>query len=119
MNPVATAMVCVLSAAFIVIGAAKIAALNSMQTRASHLGFGVGSYCWIGILEVTGGLGLLIGWAVPGLGAAAAGGLVLLLCGAIFFHIRIGDTAKDTAPAILLAAAAVASLVLYTIEATS
>ncbi|WP_009476551.1 DoxX family protein [Rhodococcus sp. JVH1] len=98
---------------------AKIAAVAPMRQRAAHLGFTVPAYRRIGALEAAGALGLLAGWAMPGLGAAAAGGLSLLLTGALAAHLRNGDTAKDLVPAVVLGIGSAAYLGLYAIEATS
>lgn len=45
----------------------------------------------IGVLELAGAVGVLVGLAVPWLGIAAATGLGLLMIGAIGFHMRAGD----------------------------
>ncbi|MEU9856096.1 DoxX family protein [Streptomyces sp. NPDC047974] len=45
----------------------------------------------LGTLLALGALGLLAGFAVPLLGAAAAIGLVLYFLGALWVHLRIGD----------------------------
>jgi len=57
----------------------------------------------IGGLELAAALGLLLGLVVGWLGAAAAIGLVLLMAGAIVYHIRAGDYAdpKLRGPALM------------------
>lgn len=42
----------------------------------------------LGILKLLGGLGLIVGFAVPQIGVAAAGGLVLYFVGAMFTVLR-------------------------------
>lgn len=108
-----------LAVAFGVIGATKIAAVAPMRQRASHLGFTIAAYRRIGALEVTGAAGILTGWALPGLGAAAAGGLALLLAGALVAHLRNGDSARDLLPAVVLGVGSVACLGMYVVEAGS
>ena len=46
----------------------------------------------LGFLLAAGALGLVVGFAVPVLGTAAAGGLVLYFIGAAGAHIRARDT---------------------------
>ncbi|GAB2712838.1 DoxX family protein [Nocardia thraciensis] len=47
----------------------------------------------LGTLMGAGALGLVAGFAVPGLGIAAATGLVLYFIGAVIAHLRVGDFA--------------------------
>jgi hypothetical protein len=57
----------------------------------------------IGALEILGAAGLVIGLLVGPLGIAAATGLALLMIGAVIYHIKARDTAKNTmSPLILL-----------------
>lgn len=66
----------------------------------------------LGLLEIAGTAGLLIGvWVLP-LGVAAAIGLTLYFAGAVIAHLRHHDRLKDFAPAVLLFAVAIATLVL-------
>ncbi|MER5651887.1 DoxX family protein [Streptomyces sp. NPDC002131] len=66
-------------------------------------------------LKAAGAIGLLIGLAVPLIGAAAAVGIVLYFIGAVIAHIRAKD--KEMAPAIVLASIAVAALILRVLSA--
>lgn len=67
-----------------------------------------------GILLAAGALGLLIGLAVPTVGAAAAAGLVLYFIVALSAHIRVHDRSVGGAISFLvLAAAALAASVAY------
>lgn len=92
------------AAVFAVLGLAKLRAVPSMRARAAHVGFSVDAYRCIGALEVAGAAGLVTGVAVPALGAAAGAGLLLLLMGAVTTHLRVGDSLKEAAPALVLAA---------------
>lgn len=57
-----------------------------------------------GVLEILGGLGLLVGLGWPLVLWAASGGLALLmLCGAVV-RLRIGDSWRQTLPALVLMA---------------
>jgi hypothetical protein len=62
-----------------------------------------------GILLASGALGLLIGFAVPVLGTAAAIGLVLYFIGALSAHVRVRD--PGIAGAITFLVLAVAALI--------
>jgi DoxX-like family len=64
----------------------------------------------LGILKGAAALGLLLGIAVPPIGIAAAGGLVLFFVGAIVTHLRARDYSFGLAVVFLLLA--VASLAL-------
>lgn len=102
----------VLVVAFGVLGTAKLAAVPAMRARADHVGYGVATYRRIGSLEILGVLGILVGAAVPLIGALAATGLVVLLGGAVITHLRNGDGLRELAPAIVLGAIAVAYVAL-------
>ena len=71
------------------------------------------SESWIttlGTLKAAGALGLLVGIAMPLIGVAAAGGLVLFFVGAIVTHLRARDYSFGLAVVFLLLA--VAALIL-------
>lgn len=98
--------------AFATLGSAKLAAVPAMRTRAEHVGLSVSAYRRIGALEVLAVLGLLVGAFVPVIGALAAGGLLLLMGGAVVTHLRNGDGVREIAPALVLGAVAVSFLLL-------
>ena len=93
---------------FAALGSAKLAAVPAMRAKAEHVGFSVAAYRRIGMLEVLAVLGILVGAAVPVIGALAATGLVLLLGGAVVAHLHNGDGFRELAPALVLGAVAVA-----------
>ena len=62
----------------------------------------------MGGLLLAGAIGLLAGIAVPLIGAAAAGGLILYFICAIFAHLRVGWYATIPFPAAFLAVAVAA-----------
>ena len=88
--------------AFTGLGSAKLAAVPAMRAKAHHVGFSVTAYRRIGLLEVLGVLGLIVGTFVPVIGALAAAGLLMLLGGAIIAHLRNGDGLRAVAPAVVL-----------------
>ena len=102
----------ILVVAFAAAGAAKLAAVPAMRARAAHVGFSVAAYRRIGILEILGVLGLLVGAFVPVIGALAAVGLLLLLGGAVVAHLRSGDSVRELLPAIVLGLTTLAFLLL-------
>lgn len=102
----------VLGAAFAALGAAKVARTPSMVARAGHVGFSVERYQLIGLAELAGALGILLGLARPPLGYSAGAGLLALLTGAILTHARQGDGPTELAPAVLFATGTVAYVVL-------
>jgi len=107
-----TVLAGVLVVAFAAAGAAKLAAVPAMRARAAHVGFSVAAYRRIGLLEILGVLGLLVGALLPVIGALAAAGLLLLLGGAMIAHLRSGDGPRELAPALVLGLATLAFLIL-------
>ena len=97
---------------FGLLGAAKLAAVPAMRVRAEHVGMTVDAYRRIGVLELLGVLGILAGTVVPVIGVLAAGGLVLLLGGAVTVHLRNGDGVPELAPAVVVGLLSLTFLVL-------
>lgn len=60
-----------------------------------------GQRVWVGLLQWAAGTGLLLGHylPLPWLGQAAAGGLALMMVGALIVRYRIKDTALQMLPA--------------------
>jgi hypothetical protein len=111
MNPT-TILAGLLVVAFTAVGTAKLAAVPAMRAKAEHVGFSVMAYRRIGLLEVLGVVGLLVGAFVPVIGGLAAAGLLMLLGGAVVAHVRGGDGIREIAPAIVLGLATVSYLLL-------
>ena len=99
MTLAAAILAVLLALIFFALGTAKILALPRMRELATEAGFSVAAYRRIGVLEVAGAVGLLIGLAVPLIGALAGAGLLLLLAGAVVVHLRKGDGPQKYAPA--------------------
>lgn len=68
----------------------------------------------LGVLQVLGGLGVVVGVWMPVLGLLAALSLTLYFLGAVFAHLRIKDTVGGTAPALALFVLALVTTVLET-----
>jgi hypothetical protein len=111
MNPTSI-LAGILVVAFAPVGTAKLAAVPAMRAKAEHVGFSVTAYRRIGLLEVLGVGGLLVGAFVPLIGALAAVGLLLLLGGAVVAHARGGDGIREIAPAVALALVTLSYLLL-------
>ena len=67
-----------------------------------HLGITDSQIRTLGVIEVLGALGLLVGIWIPILGLLAAIGFVLYFLGALIMHVRSKDAAKDLGPALIL-----------------
>jgi len=108
MQLAATIIAVLLALAFLVIGGAKIAGVPAMREAADHFGIPFNKFRSIGVLEIAGALGILIGFANKTLGIAAAIGLFLLLIGAVASHIRVRDPFVKLVPALVLGVLAAA-----------
>jgi uncharacterized membrane protein YphA (DoxX/SURF4 family) len=64
------------------------------------------------ILKTLGAIAILIGLKMKGLGAAGAAGLAAYFAGAVWFHMRAKDAAKEALPAFVLMLLALAVLAL-------
>jgi uncharacterized membrane protein YphA (DoxX/SURF4 family) len=109
-----TAVLSVLLAAGLAVGGAKKLSTDAdvMTAELGRLGVSRRLARLIGLLEILGAAGLVIGlWAGP-LGIAAATGLVVLMSGAVIYHVRARDTAKKTMPAVTMIVFSAAVLIL-------
>src|SRR6187399_654890 len=78
----------VVAVLFVAGGAAKLIGVPAMRADAERFGLPYQGLRLVGVLECAGGLGLLTGSLWKPLPVAAAVGLVLLLAGAVLFHVR-------------------------------
>ncbi len=89
----------------------KLLRAQSQVQTAQRLRIGWQRYRLIGAPEAAAALGLLAGFAIAPLGAAAAIGLALLMAGALAFRLRVRDSAPFLlADGLLLAFAATTAL---------
>lgn len=95
-----TALAAVVTAIFAVLGTAKVLALPAMRQLAARSGFTPNAYRGIGVAELAGATGVVLGLRTPLLGALAGAGLLVLLAGAVFVHVRRHAEAREVAPAI-------------------
>ena len=98
---VSLVLAALIAVVFVAAGAAKILAVPPMQAAAGHAGFSVDAYRRIGVLEVAGAGGVLIGVTYPLIGGLASAGLLLLLAGAVVTHLRNHDGPREVAPAVV------------------
>lgn len=110
----ATAIVIGLTVALFAFSALiKLAGLRQSLELRDHLGIVPDAWRTIGLLELAGAAGIVLGLAVwPPLGLVAAAGLGLVGLGAVTAHRRVGDAVAPIAIATLAAVLALASLVL-------
>ncbi|MGH2867694.1 MAG: DoxX family protein, partial [Solirubrobacteraceae bacterium] len=80
-----------LAVAFIGAGMSKLTGQSAMRDAATHFGIPWERYRLIGVLEVAGAAGVLLGLAVTALGAVAAVALMLLMVAALTNHRRVSD----------------------------
>ena len=66
----------------------------------------------LGVIELAGAAGLLIGVVVPVIGLAAANGFVLYFAGAVLMHLRAEHPVAGWAPAAVLCLLAIAATLL-------
>jgi hypothetical protein len=93
----------------------KVVGLRQSLAIRDHLGVKPVQWRLIGLLELAGVAGVLVGLAWPPIGVAAAIGLALLVLGAIVFHVRASDSVADAAPAVIGLGLAVATAILQSV----
>lgn len=97
---------------FAAVGIGMVCHVDPTMTSA-RLGIDQRRFGIIGVLQVVGAVGLLLGLAWSPLGVAAAVGLILLMLGAVTTHVRIGDPAFDAAPAVICLVGATGAAALF------
>jgi uncharacterized membrane protein YhaH (DUF805 family) len=103
MNAVVVTLAVVLALAFLAAGGSKLASAPQTVDMADHLGIKRDRYRLIGVPELLGAAGVLVGLEIVAIGVAAAVGLAALTIGAAVTHRRAHDAPKDIAPAVGLA----------------
>ncbi len=109
---VTAVLAALLAAGYVAAGLPKVLARPAMVDNARHLGFPLPAFRLIGLLELAGSAGLLVGLYWAPLGIAAASGLVLLISGGLIAHLRLRDSFAVAAPAVVFFVASVAVLAL-------
>ncbi|WP_326640551.1 DoxX family protein [Streptosporangium sp. NBC_01755] len=101
-----------LALAFAGAGFPKLSGKKDMAAQLAQLGVSAGLMRVIGGLEILGAVGLVIGLWIEGLGIAAAAGLALLMAGAVLYHVKARDTAKNTSASLVLLVLSVVTIAL-------
>jgi hypothetical protein len=109
---VTTVFAALLAAGFVAAGLPKVLARPAAVDNARQLGYPMPAFRLIGLAELAGAAGLLIGLYWAPLGVVAAVGLTLLVLGAVITHLRRKDPVKVLTPAVLYLVASVAVLAL-------
>ncbi|GAA3784177.1 DoxX family protein [Micromonospora maritima] len=91
----------------------KLTGNAQMRQRMSHLGVSAGLTRLIGVLELAGVAGLLLGLAFWPLGLVAALAVTALLIAAVAYHLRAKDDGKVTMVPLFFAFAAAALALLH------
>lgn len=81
----------------------------AMKTR-DRLGIAPGAYRLIGVAEVAGAVGALVGLAVPPLGIVALAGLVLVAIGACGAQVKLHNPPSEARTAVLALALSLLAL---------
>ena len=97
----------IVAAVLTVLGIMKLARRAVMTRQAEHLGHSTAAFARIGLAELAGAGGLLVGFVVPPVGVVAAVAIVVLLLLAVRAHLRAGDRLVRAAGAAWLAVLAV------------
>ncbi|WP_299531473.1 DoxX family protein [uncultured Streptomyces sp.] len=100
-----------MSAVLLASARAKFTRPERLVDQMSTLGLSYRILPFLGVVQVAGAAGLVVGLGWGALGVAAAAGLTLYFAGAVAAHLRAGDY-RGAPPAAVLTAAAVALVVL-------
>jgi hypothetical protein len=115
----ALAIVFTILAALIFIAAAWVKFAekpHAMRTR-DRLGISRERYRLIGVSEVAGASGAVLGLALPPLGLAALAGLVLVAAGACAAQVKLHNPPAEARPAALALVVSIAALVFQALTA--
>lgn len=91
-----------LGLAFVFAGIAKVRHDEPVTGTLDGLGVGRSLQTTIGALEVLGAVGVVVGLWLEPLGILAAIGLVLMMIGAVVWHLQAKDSVKNSLGALVL-----------------
>jgi uncharacterized membrane protein YphA (DoxX/SURF4 family) len=90
-----------LTVGFVAFGLMKLTG-NVMQVQTFEaLGLPLGFMYFVGICEIVGAIGLLVGFWRKGIALIASGGLALVMAGAVVSHLLAGQGLGSAMPALL------------------
>jgi uncharacterized membrane protein YphA (DoxX/SURF4 family) len=101
-----------LTLAFLGAGGAKVVGNRGITRSVGQLGVTPGMTKTIGALELAAAAGLIVGFWIKPVAFAASFGLVLLMVGAVAYHVRAREGLKQTTPPLALGVLSVANAVL-------
>jgi uncharacterized membrane protein YphA (DoxX/SURF4 family) len=104
MNILTTVLVIFLAFAATLSAVGKLRKVPQVVDTMTSVGVSGSQMRILAVLEIAGGVGLLVGFAVPAIGVAAAIGLTMYFIGAVIAHVSVNDKIPAYAPAIFLAA---------------
>jgi hypothetical protein len=116
MHVAAVVLSVLLAVELAVTGIIKVLGTGTARANAAHLGISLRLSRLIGVAELAAVVGLLAGIAVKPLAIVTAAAVVLLMAGALGYHLKARDKGAVLLPAAITGLAAVA-LVLLTIVA--
>lgn len=101
-----------LAVVFAFTGIIKVLGTDTARTNAAHLSISLQLSRLIGIAELAAVVGLLAGIAVKPLDIVTAAAILILMAGALGYHLKARDKVTVLLPAALTGLAAIALLVL-------
>ena len=117
MSAVASVLSVALFLAFLAAGLQKVLFNPVVSAAAGRLGFTKKSYQRIGLLEIAGGVGIVVGlysqspsWRAV-VNEVAAAALAALMGFAVYYHVRARDASRVFAPALTLGLVALIDLI--------
>jgi uncharacterized membrane protein YphA (DoxX/SURF4 family) len=102
MNILTTVLVIFLAFAATLSAVGKLRKVPQVVDTMTSVGVSGSQMRILAVLEIAGGVGLLVGFAVPAIGVAAAIGLTMYFIGAVIAHVSVNDKIPAYAPAIFL-----------------
>lgn len=117
MEIAATVLSIVVAVLYLVAGGSKLAGQARQVETAQQLGIAFARYRLIGIPELAASIGLIVGLWVPGIGAAAAIGLALLMVGATVVRARAARPMTELVADVVLFALDVVTAVVIILAA--
>jgi hypothetical protein len=115
MNTATVVVTILVAALFTFTGSIKLLGVRQSLEIRDRLGVKPRQWRLIGVCELAGVAGVLVGLVWAPIGIAAAIGLALLTIGAIAYHVRVSDTVADLAPAVIGVLLALTTAVLHTL----
>lgn len=109
MYTIAAILAVLLGVAFVMAGVGKVLDVKMMAEARQHLGLPKGLFQFVGLLELLGGVGVLVGLHddLPVIGVLAAVGLIGMTIGATRYHQKAGDSPKEWLPAVAMGSLAI------------